>query len=194
MTEQVVGNGLGWLRHNVDVNRAQGKQLARLEALACDWTHYIRLGKGRIGDKTKDENHEQGVEGIAGIAQRLLQDPSVAHIDVSLANETWDVIIGSDLVYCDSGVTMLPRVMRVLCNERTKILYAHTKKRYEMVDIDFFAELRRYGTNEASVDLISIGFTIEELREPGIISPPESPLPMTDCFPPQRIAVFYIHL
>lgn len=35
-------------------------------------------------------------------------------MDVSLSETKWDVIIGSDLVYNDAGVTMLPQVLKVI--------------------------------------------------------------------------------
>jgi len=59
----------------------------------------------------------------------------------------------------------------------------HTqKKRYEMVDIDFFAELEK------------LGLVCQEIRELSISTPPQSPPPMSEVFPPMRIAILLIQL
>lgn len=63
MTEQVCGNGLGWLKHNVDLNRENGKNLKGVEALACDWTHYLKLAGQSKGDCVED--NDEGVNSFA---------------------------------------------------------------------------------------------------------------------------------
>jgi hypothetical protein len=169
MTEQVAGNGLAWLRHNIALNRSHGRRLAGVEALACDWTHYLRLaGQARCAEVKDGKAEESPTQPDSDGTKMYLifffhsfylsfhyysllfefheSDFLESPMDVSLSLESWDLIVGSDLVYCEAGVKMLPRVMRALCHKGTTILYAHTKKRYEMVDIDFFFELRRYGS------------------------------------------------
>ena len=105
----------------------------------------------------------------------VLSENAIA--DATLAGEPWDLIVGSDLVYNDAGVFMLPRVVRALLRPGTRFLYAHTKYRYEMADIDFFAELAR------------VGLACREVRAPGTATPPPSPPPMTSIFNEQRCAI-----
>eukprot|EP01124_Arcella_intermedia_P017853 TRINITY_DN24832_c0_g1_i1.p1 TRINITY_DN24832_c0_g1~~TRINITY_DN24832_c0_g1_i1.p1 ORF type:complete len:287 (-),score=71.54 TRINITY_DN24832_c0_g1_i1:43-903(-) len=163
LTEQVVGGALEWLDHNVKLNQKAGLLLDNVQTCACDWNHYIQF-----------LNHKNGSPEIASTE---LKD-----IDTSLADTTWDLIIGSDLVYNKAGTHMLPKVMRALVGEHTLIFYSHTKKRLEDYDIQFFEEL------EAN------GLSCEELREPSISTPPPSPPPYTEVFPWQRIAVYLITL
>ena len=98
-----------------------------------------------------------------------------------------------------SGVAMLPRVFRRLldnahANARAATdggeknatgpppaaYYAHTKYRYELRDIEFFAEMSRRG------------LVMTEVREPNAPSPPASPEPLSQLFPEKRVAVFRI--
>ena len=114
----------------------------------------------------------------------------------TLDSTAWDFIVGSDLVYDDSGVAMLPRVFRRLLdnahanaraatdrgekNAPPAAYYAHTKYRYELRDIEFFAEMSRRG------------LVMTEVREPNAPSPPASPEPLSQLFPEKRVAVFRI--
>lgn len=165
MTEQVEGGALNWLRYNVQLNKEAGKNIDIVDTAACDWNDYIALLEG--------EKKEEGATGEG-------EAPRAIAMDTTLALTKWDLIIGSDLVYNDAGVEMLPRVMKALASPGTLIFYAHTKKRYEMVDFDFLAELEKNGLE------------VKELREPGVSSPPESPEAFTHCFPPMRIAIYCI--
>eukprot|EP00959_Pyramimonas_sp_CCMP1952_P111705 2336495-Pyramimonas_sp.AAC.1 len=90
----------------------------------------------------------------------------------------WDIIIGSDLVYNEVGVKLLPQVLRNHMHAQSKVLYAHTKRRFEHYDFDFFDSLR------------ANGLLVEEVREPGVESPPPSPPPFTDLFGDTRIAIY----
>lgn len=128
MTEQQAGGALDWLNHNLELNREAGKELRSVEAAPCDWNDYIALLKGARISESSDR---------------------VVAMDASLAQTEWDLIIGSDLVYNEAGVSMLPKVtnhglrfsfskvMKALASPKTQIYYAHTKKRYEMIDHDF---------------------------------------------------------
>eukprot|EP01126_Amoeba_proteus_P042527 TRINITY_DN4624_c0_g1_i5.p1 TRINITY_DN4624_c0_g1~~TRINITY_DN4624_c0_g1_i5.p1 ORF type:complete len:233 (+),score=38.06 TRINITY_DN4624_c0_g1_i5:296-994(+) len=170
MTEQVVGGALDWLRHNVEINKKKGNHsFSNLKTCPCDWNQYITL--------TKYKNEDLKIEEFQ--SNSFMNE---SHMDLSLLETRWDMIIGSDLVYDEAGVYMLPQVMKILSNSKTQIFYAHTKKRYEMIDIDFFEELRKNG------------FRVEECRERGMETPPDSPPPLSECFPPMRIAVFHMVL
>lgn len=61
-------------------------------------------------------------------------------------------------------------------------VYAHTKYRYELRDVDFFANMKRRG------------LVMREVREPGAPTPPESPERFSSLFPEQRVAVFRVTL
>jgi len=120
MTEQVVGGALDWLQHNVRINQEIGLSLHSVDTSPCDWNDYISL----LEHKAEDSSITPAV-------------------DTSLASVSWDLIIGSDLVYNRAGTMMLPKVMRALSNKGTLIYYAHTRKRYEVFDIEFFEELEK---------------------------------------------------
>lgn len=98
----------------------------------------------------------------------------------SSSSEQWDFIVGSDLVYNEIGCRLLPRTLSALMSDKTKVLYAHTKRRFEMLDSDFLENL------EAE------GLQLEEVREPWASSPPPSPEPFASLFPDMRIVVWSI--
>lgn len=102
---------------------------------------------------------------------------------LKLANQQWDFILGSDLIYNEVGSRCLPRVLAALAGSGTRILYCHTKHRYDLLDADFAEQLE------------ACGLTCEEVWEPGAPPPPESPppsFPPASLFPEQRIAVYLI--
>ena len=94
--------------------------------------------------------------------------------------ETWDFIVGCDLVYNQAGCELLPRTLAALMSERTQVLYAHTKRRFEMLDCDFLASLA------------AVGLRCEEVSEPWAPSPLESPPAFSSLFPEMRIVVWRI--
>ena len=57
----------------------------------------------------------------------------------------WDLIIGSDLVYDENGVHMLPRVLAALVRPGNVAFYCHTKHGCDCLDFDFFAEVAKCG-------------------------------------------------
>ena len=87
-----------------------------------------------------------------------------------------DFLLGSDLVYEESGVKMLPKVIAAkLLSTRCKepdsfMLYAHTKHRYDGMDVDFFENLEKEGLD------------YEEVRKNGTKTPPPSPPPFESLF------------
>ena len=90
----------------------------------------------------------------------------------------WDIIIGSDLVYNEIGVKLLPRVLRAHMHPQSVVFYAHTKRRFEHYDVDFFQ------------NLTANGLSVEEVWEPSMESPPPSPPPFTDLFGEMRVAIY----
>ncbi|PNW73462.1 hypothetical protein CHLRE_14g632839v5 [Chlamydomonas reinhardtii] len=98
-----------------------------------------------------------------------------------LSGVAWDLIIGSDLVYNEVGAVYLPRVLRALSRPgHTRVLYAHTKHRFDTWDMRFYEELAAQG------------LSLAEVWETGAPSPPPSPPPLTELFPDMRVAVFQI--
>jgi hypothetical protein len=104
-------------------------------------------------------------------------------------------------VYDDNGTWMLPKVFRALLDYSSKArrkelmtmnqsdapakktacaFYAHTKYRYELRDIEFFAEMKK------------CGLVLTEVKEPNAPTPPSSPEALSQLFPEKRIAVFRI--
>lgn len=96
--------------------------------------------------------------------------------------QRWDFIVGSDLVYNEEGCRLLPRVFAQLASSDTVVLYAHTKRRFEMLDYDFFDNLQKEG------------LVVEEVKEVWAPEAPPSPDPFATVFPDMRIAVFRITL
>ena len=93
----------------------------------------------------------------------------------------YDLIFGSDLVYNEAGVELLPLLLkRLLVGSKTRFLYAHTRYRYEDADMTFYQ------------NIAAQGLLIRECYADGTEAPPTSPLPMTQVFPEKRIAIFEI--
>jgi hypothetical protein len=157
-TEMEAGGALEWLNLILDSNREKGclkaNEREKIHARSLDWNDVLKSDEV---DKGKDENAEM--------------------TDI-------DFLLGSDLVYEESGVKMLPRViaklLRTRCNANGFMLYAHTKHRYDGMDVDFFENLEQEG------------LMCEEVRKFGTKTPPPSPPPFESLFPDQRIAVFRI--
>jgi hypothetical protein len=95
-----------------------------------------------------------------------------------LTDMQWDFIIGSDLIYSDEGVEMLPKVIAGLANENTTVLYCHTLYRYEMMDYDFIDGCK------------ACGLEVEEVVAAGEPPPPPPVNRFETLFNDMRIAVF----
>lgn len=164
-TETAVGGALEWLKLNVERNIERASRdgdafdgvvadkLSRLSCAECDW------------DAFGGDDESSGA-----------RDADAADADA------FDVVLGSDLVYDESGTHMLPRVIHgVLTKPDAVCYYAHTKHRYDSLDLDFFEQLD------------ARGLRAEEMRQPGVLeTPPPSPPPFESLFPDQRIAVYKI--
>ena len=160
-TEQRSGGALQWLRHNI----AQNTQL-RLRSLRtchCDWSDFT-------ADAAAGSNN-------CGAQQRSAEH---AITPQNAPDERWDFIVGSDLVYTDEGAQQLAAVLHRLANARTQIYYAHTKRRFENLDMLFLRALDTYGLE------------VEEVLEPWAPAPPASPPPFESVFPDMRLAVYKI--
>lgn len=83
----------------------------------------------------------------------------MAETNAALLAQRWDLIIGSDLVYNEVGVGLLPRVMARLaavnCGTETpppQLLYGHTRGRFELYDAAFLENLAGAGLVVAEVE------------------------------------------
>lgn len=83
-------------------------------------------------------------------------------------------------MYNEEGCGLLPHTIAALASKGTQIFYAHTKRRFEMLDHDFFSALDKAGLSH------------EEVAEPWACRPPESPTAFSSLFPEMRIAVYRI--
>lgn len=60
---------------------------------------------------------------------------------------------GSDLIYNEVGSRCLPRVLGALAGPVTRVLYCHTKHRYDLLDLEFFEQLDACGLDCQEVGL-----------------------------------------
>eukprot|EP00958_Prasinococcus_capsulatus_P024785 scaffold3941_cov412-Prasinococcus_capsulatus_cf.AAC.13 len=139
MTEQVEGDGLRWLNHNVEKAKANGVPIGdRVTTAACDWTWYTKTTPHGAQDHGEDnarpeqeklaEFAESGLDthGVVGPVDesealaRIQQDANAKAQGIRhIAETSWDLVIGSDLVYNSTGVEMLPVVLRELTKNQT---------------------------------------------------------------------------
>jgi len=180
-----LGSGVGWLAFAVAMNArdagavratetAQGGALTWLELNIERNVERVRLSGGNV--------EKLGRLSCGEFDWDAFDDDDVTVGDGAFAEDDFDVVLGSDLVYDESGTHMLPKVLfGVLRKPHAVCYYAHTKHRYDSLDLDFFEQL----------DLR--GLAIEEMRQPGVLeTPPPSPPPFESLFPDQRIAVYKI--
>ena len=204
-TEMRAGGALRWLRRNVRANEraGHGESLRRLTTEECDWSTYLggEPTRSMYGDDddapspATTSTTSPRVETETETTEKTYETDDDVEPASTLDSTAWDFVVGSDLVYDDAGVAMLPRVFRRLLDNaanaraasagrsersRPTAYYAHTKYRYELRDMDFFAEMSR------------CGLVMTEVREPNVPTPPPSPEPLSQLFPEKRIAVFRV--
>ena len=119
----------------------------------------------------KGSGHTAGEEAADAASEHV-----IAQARSIVQSTSFDLVIGSDLVYEEEGMRALVRVFAVLAARGVRILYAHTRYRFEMLDRDFFAALAQAGLECVQVD-------------PAEADRPDSPPPMTELFPEMRCVV-----
>lgn len=181
VTEQETGGALDWLRHNV--TRAG---LPNLWAAPCDWTLARACTAAHIAgpcDDACNPGNDAARDAECDAANCHAAAPHhspLAQPRDDVLTQQWDLVIGSDLVYNEAGTHWLPRVLAALLQRHAPcVLYCHTKHRYDLLDVEFFAQLE------------TCGVAWEEVWDPAQDPPPDSP-PLVwpgELFGEQRIAV-----
>jgi len=97
-----------------------------------------------------------------------------------IAEKHWHFIIASDVVYEELGAKELAVALSLLVTSCTVGIYAHTKHRYDHLDLAFFENMNANGLD------------VVEITMPGESPTPPSPPPMTEIFPEKRIAFYKI--
>ncbi|CAJ1371086.1 unnamed protein product, partial [Effrenium voratum] len=100
---------------------------------------------------------------------------------------SWDLLIGSDLIYSQAGVQLLPRVLRSFAEAfpQLTMLYCHTLHRFDDFDLEFCREIRQQGLQYRVV------------AAEGAARPAEAGSdldPLEELFPEKRVVVFQISL
>ena len=74
------------------------------------------------------------------------------HVSEDISNESWDVILGSELVYSYEGARLLPRVISRLLNKPSSVCYyCHSLYRFEAIDEVLIEEFK---SNNLSFEIV----------------------------------------
>lgn len=194
-----LGAGTGWLGMSLALGlhgQLSRVVLTELETgNACDWLrHNVHLNRQRLSRSSDVESSDvlEAVE-VEPLDWSCLVDDA-AGIPSDLAGP-WDAVIGSDLIYNEAGAALLPRVLRSLMDNfetghdvrgdgpspppHQRVLYAHTRYRFEHLDRDFFAECA------------ALGLVLQQVS-PAATQRPLSPPPFTELFPEQYVAIYSV--
>eukprot|EP00041_Stephanoeca_diplocostata_P017245 m.343913 g.343913 ORF g.343913 m.343913 type:complete len:284 (+) comp20638_c0_seq2:310-1161(+) len=182
LTEMEKGGALDHLRYNVGLNH--DLLGSTVETAPCDWSlidtapaQSDTRGTTLESPRISRIDDEEGASTIASV-----QKTTVADGPTNVLDDTWSFVIGSDLVYNEDGVDMLPKVLGKLAqpNSPTVIYYCHTKHRYDMMDVDFVKGVHAQGLR------------LEEVFISGDPLPDPSPPPFESLFNDFRIAIWKI--
>ena len=152
LTERAEGGGLAHLERNLLLNSRSSR--SNLVTAELDWVQV-----------TKDTEEE--VQLRVRRSTNNSTDQGTAFVDTDQVVDRWDFIFGSDLVYEEkAGVVALSRLLGRLLrvdtpaatqspssssSPRPIALYAHTKRRFELLDMLFYRELARQGLRVTEV-------------------------------------------
>jgi len=183
LTERAEGGGLAHLECNLLLN--SGSSRSNLVTAELDWVEVTKEEKTAIPLRIRRST----------CATYSPFDQAATFVDTDQMVDRWDFIFGSDLVYEEkAGVVALSRLLRKLLlrvdttSPRPTALYAHTKRRFEHLDMLFYRELARQGLKVKEV------FHTEGQKRP------TSPPPMLERlemgwdpnFPDMRVAMLEI--
>lgn len=170
-----LGSGTGWLGITLALNAPNALLVLteQEEGGGIDHLrHNVNLNTAKVGDRVTVlpcdwRDYSRTIDPPVG---RLAPD-----------GQPWDYIIGSDLIYVESGAIDFPRVLAATATQgHTTILYCHTKHRFDYLDLRLQEELAMNGMKMVERD------------EGQVVDRPPSPPPLTELFPDQRIAVYDI--
>lgn len=107
LTEMEQGGALDHLRYNVDLNHELLG--SRVETAACDWSligspSTIPTTTSIPAECSESSTHD-------ACAPKNVPVPEPERLPVTVLDYTWSFVIGSDLVYNEDGVDMLPKVL-----------------------------------------------------------------------------------
>lgn len=176
-TERASGGGLAHLERNIAANtsakRTDGRApltLGAVHAAECDWTTCggaptlaLRACTPAAAGAVEAESDDVGKS-------------TAAHEAFEATGETiqagsWDLVLGSDLVYDSAGTEALPRLLGGICRAARSqaaqgkgidgdgcvVLYGHTKRRYETYDHEFYDALAAEGLVVSEVRCVADG-------------------------------------
>jgi len=165
LTEQAEGGAIEWLEHNLEANRLAGIPLSAVRVAPLDWMDWANCS------------------------------PCPSSSGADAGEDCIDLVIGSDLIYGEVGVQLLPKVLQSLIssNPGALVFYAHTLHRYDDFDIQFLKSVRAAGLDYRAVAAEGPGS--EGAAPPGLDPLAEDAEGfLEELFPEQRVAIFQICL
>ncbi|CAE8592908.1 unnamed protein product, partial [Polarella glacialis] len=172
LTEQSGGGAMDWLEQNLAENRAAGLALSAVGLQELDWTLWEDCP-----DNPSSPSPGRSLPCTPG------------------GTSSWNLLLGSDLVYNEAGVRLLPKVLKdfaARCPDLL-ILYAHTLHRFDMFDLDFCESLLREGLEYRAVAAENAA-TVEAAGRDADPLADEHAGFMEEMFPDQRVVIFQIRL
>ena len=113
LSEMLDGGAFAWLQHNVALNAALS--LRAVQAIPCDWAWFA--ASGDIGEQGEGSGDTAGEE-----AAHAASDHVIAQARSIVQSTSFDLVIGSDLVYEEEGMRALVRVFAVLAARGVRLL------------------------------------------------------------------------
>ena len=112
LTDMLEGGAFAWLQHNVALNTALS--LRAVEAMPCDWAWFGASGDAKpaaaaaaAAAAAQQQQQQQQQQAAAAAAAADDDDDDVARARSVLQSTSFDLAIGSDLVYEEGGMRAL---------------------------------------------------------------------------------------
>lgn len=209
LTEQPGGGALEHLERNVRLNMdgddGDGTTTTTAappldaRAAACDWADFLSEEAGGQQTEENDDDDDDDDERRWRACER---------VSPSLLLPRADVIVGSDLIYLSEGAHALPRAIAALLRRGRPpppppgglpapapvAYYAHTRHRFDALDVEFEEQCAACGLELRELDA-GTGAPVDAGKgggECGALS--SSPPPFTELFPEHRVAIYRLRL